>query len=114
MSPGATWGPWKKWVLGWLILTAVVALATPLEGPSSALVLAGLAATLMGLRKVRKAIAAGSVERKQIGSLADYDGAVAVEGTARAAGETVTAPLTETESVAYRVKVSRASRSQDD
>jgi hypothetical protein len=114
VSPGATgWGA-KQWLLvavalfGVLVVGAVVAVVTPLGLLAAILATAGSLFTLLGLLKVRKAFAVRSVEVEAIGSLEGQDGVVAVEGTARAAEETVTAPLTGEECVAYRVNVIRS------
>lgn len=68
---------------------------------------AGLAFLVAGLRSAWLAITSRSIEQGAIGSLGDRSVAVQIEGTAEAADEPITAPLTGTESVAYQVYVAR-------
>jgi hypothetical protein len=114
VSPGATgWGA-KQWLLvavalfGVLVVAGVVAAVTPFGLVGATALVGGVLFTLLGLLKLRKAFSVRSVEVEPAGSLGSGDGVVAVEGTARAAEETVTAPLTGEECVAYRVNVIRS------
>lgn len=107
MKPGAEWGPWKRYLLGALVLAAVIALATPFGGLSSIFVVAGLFLIWSGVRSLRQWRALSGMETKAVGSLHGDDDMVAIEGTVAAADGSVTAPISETETVAYRVEVER-------
>lgn len=114
VSPGATgWGA-KQWLLvvvalfGVVVVGGVVAVVTPFGLVGATALVGGVLFTLLGLRKLRKAFSVRSVEVEPVGTLGGTDGVVAVEGTARAAEETVETPLTGEECVAYRVNVVRS------
>lgn len=105
LKPGGVGGDWKVIFVVWLVLVGIVFVVTDFGLPGIVVGMGGLYFVYRGVMAVRQALASRSVEREPIGSLADRAGAVEVEGTAKPAEETVTAPLTGTESVAYRVQV---------
>lgn len=98
---------WWAVYAGAAVLVGVVYVTTDFGLPATVAGVAGLLFVLFGLRSIRQAVASRSVEREAIGSLGGRAGAVEIEGTASPAGESVTAPMTGTECVAYRVEVLR-------
>lgn len=104
---------WLAVYAGLFAVVVVVSLATDFDFWGTLAGVAGLFFLLLGLRSLRLAVSSRSVEQEAIGSLGGYAGAVEVEGTARPADGPVAAPLTGTESVAYRVEVARWKPSRD-
>lgn len=95
------------WVVyaGAAVLVGVVYVTTDFGLPATVAGVAGLLFVLFGLRSMWQALASRSVERDVIGSLGSRASPVEIEGTARPADEPVVAPMTGTETVAYRVEV---------
>lgn len=104
-------GGWdRRWVgvyAGLFVLVGVVHTTTDFGLLATLAGVAGLFFLLVGARSAWQALGSRSLERGPIGSLGNHAGAVEIDGTARLADETVTAPMTGTESVAYRVEVER-------
>lgn len=94
-------------LVGLIALVGVVQFTTDFGLWGTVAGVAGLAFLVGGLRSVWLTIASRSVEQEAIGSIGDSSVAVQIEGTAEAAEEPITAPLTGTESVAYQVYVTR-------
>lgn len=105
IKPGGANENWPVVFVAWAVLVGVVYLATDFSLLVTAVGMAGVYAVYRGVRAVWQSVASRSVERKAIGSLGGHVGPVAIEGTASPADEPVTAPMTGTESVAYRVQV---------
>lgn len=104
-------GGWdRKWIgvyVGFAVLVGVVYVTTDVGLWATLAGVAGLFFLLLGVRSTWQAVAARSLDRSAIGTLGGQAGAVEIDGTARPADEPVTAPMTGTESVAYRVEVER-------
>lgn len=92
---------------GLIAVVAVVQFTTDYGLLGTSAGVAGLLFLGLGLRSSWQAIQSKSVEQEAIGSLSGRSVAVQIEGTAEAADEPITAPMTGTESVAYRVYVAR-------
>lgn len=97
----------RWWILyaSLAVLAGVIYTTSGVGLPASVAGVAGLLFLVLGIRSIWQLVAAGSVEQVDVGGLAARAGPVSIEGTARPAGEPVTAPMTGTESVAYRVEV---------
>lgn len=96
---------WKRWVVAWLVAVVVLALVTPLGFLATLTGTAGLFFVYHGIRAVGRWFDSGSVERTTIGSLEGRREASQIVGAAQPVGEPVTATLTDTDCVAWEVRV---------
>lgn len=104
---------WKRWVVVWLVLVVVLALATPFGFLTTLTGTAGLYFLYHGFRAVGRWLSSGSVEQTTIGSLAGRSEAVEILGDAQPEAEAYSAPLTDTECVAWQLQVEEYSPSKD-
>ncbi|MFB6120509.1 MAG: hypothetical protein ABEJ68_05265 [Halobacteriaceae archaeon] len=105
---------WKRWVAVWLVGVAVVAVATPLGFLASLTGTAGLFFVYHGFRAVGRWHSARSVERTSIGSLDGRREAVQIVGGAQSMADPFTAPLTDTDCVAWQLQVEEYSPSDEE
>lgn len=105
VKPGGASNGWVVVFAVWLVLVGVVYVTTDFGLPATVAGMAGLYMVYRGVRAIWQAVASRSIEQEAIGSLGGRSDPVSIEGTAHAADETLQAPMTGTESVAYRVTV---------
>lgn len=105
---------WKRWVVAWLVVVAVVALATPLGVLTTLTGTAGLFFVSHGIRGIGRWFSSRSVERTTIGSLDGRREAVQIVGDAQPVDDPFTAPLTDTDCVAWEIRVNEYSPSRDE
>lgn len=96
---------WKRWVLVWVLFSLVVWTATDFGLLGTLFGTAGLSFAFWGVRSLFRAVSSRSVEETAVGSLGGQSAAVQLVGDARPVDESLTAPLTGTECVAYQVQV---------
>ena len=107
VRPGGVNEGWKSVFAVWAVLVGVVYVVTDFGLVASVLGMAGLYFVFGGVGSVWQALDSRSVERTAIGSLGGQSEAVQIVGAASPADESVTAPMTGTECVAYRIEVLR-------
>ncbi|MFC6974920.1 hypothetical protein ACFQL1_09880 [Halomicroarcula sp. GCM10025709] len=96
---------WKRWVVVWLLAVVGVSVVTDFGFWGTLVGTAGLWFVFWGLQAVFRAITSRSVEETAVGSLGGRSAPVELVGDARPVEEPLTAPLTDTECVAYQVQV---------
>lgn len=96
---------WKRWVVAWFIVVAVVTLVTPLGFLATLTGTAGVFFVFHGIRAVGRTVSSRSVERATIGSLGGRREAVQIVGTIRPVADPRSAPLTGTNCAAWDVRV---------
>jgi hypothetical protein len=89
----------------WLLSTVVISVVTGLFFVGTLFGTAGLIFAFWGGRSLWRVMSARSVENVDIGSLGGRHEAVEFDGRARPADETLTAPLSGEECIAYQVTV---------
>ena len=105
---------WKRWVVAWLVVVAVVALATPFGFLASLTGTAGLFFVYHGIRAIGRSFSSKSVQLTPIDSLGGRREAVQIVGAAQPVGEPFTAPLTDTDCVAWELQVEEYSPSDEE
>ena len=105
---------WKRWVVVWLVVVATVALASPLGFLTTLTGTAGLFFVYHGIRAVGRSLSSRSVERTTIGSLDGRREAIQIVGDAQPVTDSLTAPLTDTDCVAWEIRVKEFSPSKDE
>lgn len=96
---------WKRWAVAWFALVVGVSVATDFGFWGSLSGVAGLSFVYWGLRSLGRAFSSRSVEETSIGMLGGQREAVQLVGDAKPVGDTVTAPLTGEDCIAYQVQV---------
>lgn len=96
---------WKRWIVVWLVLVTVVTVLTEFGFLGTLTGTAGIFFVIHGIQALWRSVSSRSVERTAIGSLAGRRQAVQIVGRAGVDDEPLTAPLTDTDCVAYRIQV---------
>lgn len=102
---GNVTGHWKRWALVWVLAGLAISLVADLGLFGTLVGTAGLFPAFWGVRSLYRAVAARSIEQTMVGSLGGRTATVQLVGDARPIDDPVTAPLTDTECVAYQVEV---------
>jgi len=105
---------WKRWVVAWLVVVVVVAIATPFGLLTVLTGTAGLFFVYHGFRAVGRWFSAKSIERTTIGSLGGRREAAQIVGSAQPVADGCTAPLTDTDCVIWQIQVQEYSPSEDE
>lgn len=96
---------WKRWVLVWLLAVIGLWILTPFGFWGTLTGTAGLVCIFWGIRALHRAVAARSIEETTVGLLGGQSTPVQLVGDARPVREPLTAPLTDTECVAYQIEI---------
>lgn len=105
IRPGGADESWVVVFGAWVVLVGVVYVATDFGLAGTAVGTAGLYFVYRGVRALWQSLASRSIARDALGSLGDHVGPVEIEGTAEPVDEPLTAPMTGSDCVAYRVTV---------
>jgi hypothetical protein len=104
---------WKRWILLWLVVVVIVALVTPLGFLATLTGTAGLFFVFHGFLAVKQSVSSSSVQQTSIDALEGRREAVQIVGTARSVDEPFSAPLTDTDCVAWEIRVKEWNPSKD-
>lgn len=96
---------WKRWAIGWFGLVVLITLTSDFGFFGTLTGTAGLIFAFFGVQALWRMYSSKSVERRDVGSLDGRREAVQVVGRAQPDGDPLTAPLTDTDCVAYQVEV---------
>jgi hypothetical protein len=113
VNVGNVSGSWKRWVVVWLVLAVVASVAAGIGFLGALTGTAGLFFVYHGIQALRRSASSRSVERTKIGSLGGRREAVQIVGRAQPDGEPLTAPVTDTDCVAYELRVKEYSPSKE-